>query len=658
MSFQPKATFLVGPTPDYFYLNDLPYLAKLEAPEDVMSYPFSSSFTDCSGAVEWPDAYLGNKAGVGRLYAYETDTLFSQQFPILAEKRLVTYTEGQDNIDTISVWAMNGDLPAGCEAVSSTSFTKLYHTMWGDQSAFCAKETDDYVFVRDDFYPDPVHRSYIDFYRVHDGVESDRVSAIRSSTFDSMTIPPYRTTYDVAYGQYGNYTFLIQTFYEPGQQETAYINLQFSQNSSFSTIYAEYTYQASTYWDGEGNYLYTRVSIPNITLKEVMYARAKRIDKLNGVVVRDSGWSSTWTIDQNSRSDGYSLNGTPGLTPYLVYRTYNENTGIGQKWSVGIYGQQGGADQEPDIVRIQVSATADFATTIYNTTHELTYGVDGWGNNWGTEIFQLSQGTKYARCRYESSDGSVVGPWSTVFEMNGDNPVNQSNYYYFAGYQLVGETNWSGEKAVYIIASNALHKNGHSYVLLFKKRFVYEAQLNTYSHEYGSLYLADYDGDTVILTLVESELEDWFASNMGYLYTLVEFGGKLYAGWDSPAGNDVYSWCDVTDSVIGEVQHVAYPAGIEYPYVVWSTLAVVHGDLRVVCSLDDSSSYIMGIASILSDDPTMKAYSNIKTGYYFAKDIWLESLWFGYENYSSDETGICWLGTAAVSNAIWFVNSI
>lgn len=64
--------------------------------------------------------------------------------------------------------------------------------------------------------------------------------------------------------------------------------------------------------------------------------------------------------------------------------------------------------------------------------------------------------------------------------------------------------------------------------------------------------------------------------------------------------------------------------------------------------------YVMGIANILSADPTMKVYPNIRTGFDFAKDPWLESIWFDYESYDGNETGICWLGNGTQSNAVWF----
>lgn len=64
--------------------------------------------------------------------------------------------------------------------------------------------------------------------------------------------------------------------------------------------------------------------------------------------------------------------------------------------------------------------------------------------------------------------------------------------------------------------------------------------------------------------------------------------------------------------------------------------------------------YVMGIANILSDDPAMKVYPNIKTGYDYTKDPWLGSIWFDYENYDGTETGICWLASGQPSNAIWF----
>jgi hypothetical protein len=64
----------------------------------------------------------------------------------------------------------------------------------------------------------------------------------------------------------------------------------------------------------------------------------------------------------------------------------------------------------------------------------------------------------------------------------------------------------------------------------------------------------------------------------------------------------------------------------------------------------------MGIANILSEDPTMIVYPNIKTGWYYTKDPWLSSIWFDYTAYDWSEYALCWLGNGRQSNAIWFVN--
>jgi hypothetical protein len=71
-----------------------------------------------------------------------------------------------------------------------------------------------------------------------------------------------------------------------------------------------------------------------------------------------------------------------------------------------------------------------------------------------------------------------------------------------------------------------------------------------------------------------------------------------------------------------------------------------------MATLPTDGQYVMGIADILSADPTMKVYPNIKTGYNFTKDPWLGSIWFDY--YGSSETGICWLGSGQ-SNAVWYM---
>ena len=64
-------------------------------------------------------------------------------------------------------------------------------------------------------------------------------------------------------------------------------------------------------------------------------------------------------------------------------------------------------------------------------------------------------------------------------------------------------------------------------------------------------------------------------------------------------------------------------------------------------------AYVLGVADILSADPSMKTYPAIKTGFTYIKDPWLQSLWFDYSDYDGAATGVCWLGQGG-SNSIWF----
>jgi hypothetical protein len=177
------------------------------------------------------------------------------------------------------------------------------------------------------------------------------------------------------------------------------------------------------------------------------------------------------------------------------------------------------------------------------------------------------------------------------------------------------------------------------YVVLGKERKHDEAGVKTY---FGSLWLADYDGTEVHLTVIISEIQDFTPSWWSHT-SIVEFQGKLYADCTATYNTEyLFDWCEITDGIVGTIYHVSIPSGISY--VNWSTIAVIHGGLRVIAGLDDNSSYFLGISDILSDDLTMKTYPDIKVGWYFIVDPWERSIWFDYTDYNGTETGLCWLG--------------
>jgi hypothetical protein len=340
------------------------------------------------------------------------------------------------------------------------------------------------------------------------------------------------------------------------------------------------------------------------------------------------------------------------------------------RWTFFVAGRQGYHDQETDLAHIQVSATEDFAVVLYDDTVPYVYSANGSGfaetldlNWYGYEHDFDYPIVYYARCRNENTGGSIVSEWSNVFEIDGGNDganhVNRTNMQTFSGATLVKETHWLGNEIFYNVSSEAIYKSGHTYVLVGQQRWLYETDSVNRDHTYGSLYLADYDGSAVTLTQIGIEVEDWGTSGSPVHYDVVEFGGKVYAGWYAPANaaTSLYDWCEITGGVVGTIHHVAIPTEATGS-TNWATMAIIYGSLRVIASLDTGTEYVMGIADILSDVPTMKVYPNIKTGYDFTKDPWLGSIWFDYENYDASETAICWLGSGAQTNAIWFVNSI
>lgn len=605
MTFHPKAVFLIGPVGEDDYVSidsyeNQSYLCVPSTGNDINTY--ATTYVDCSGGEAWPDAFLGNKKGLGRLYNWPA-SLDDYHMPLLAENRIVT-------AGSLEVWAMNGDLPAGCEPISSRVFTPPYGTMWGAHPTACAAETDDYRFIRDDFYPSPIHKAYIDIYRVHDGVESERVSAIRSHVYDPMDIPAiWAHFYDIL----DSYAFTWRSQHVIQEGERAKFIMQVSSNSSFpadaTATYEGYLTLVQHWVNGPPYtgwvYDYHEGTIGGWQLpaSQTWYIRCKRHDELiaDPNVFSDSDWSPTITLTPRYRADATPLNEAPGHIPYYCYQDYTAENAK-QEWVPYIAGKTGYHDQNSDLARVQTSATEDFATVLSEHTMTYLWNANGEAhtysltNTWYgyAEIFECDT-VRYARARNENADGSVVSEWSNVFEMDGGNDganhVDRNTYYepYYGG-TLVPETHYDGDYTFYDIASEAVYKDGHTYVLLGRTRWHWDAGSSART-TFGSLYLADYDGSTVELTLLMAEVEDWFVQGSPIHYDIVEFNDKLYAGWYNYPWNQgydttsLYAWCEITDGVVGTINKVLLPA--EYAgYCNWATMAVIHGDLRVVASLD------------------------------------------------------------------------
>jgi hypothetical protein len=202
MNFRPRKVNLLGPLPepDYLYLglsNNKSYLCLAGTGLDINDY--GMPYVDCSGAEEWPTGFLGNRRGAGRLYGWPS-SLVHPHIHLIGEKRVVAIDRlnSNDPDRIFEVWAMNEDLVAGCEPLSSRTFVSPYSTYGTqDDESCCGVAVDDYWIVRNDFHPSDNH-SYADCYRVHDGVESERVGFL-SDVWDPMTIPSMWTHFiDIA----------------------------------------------------------------------------------------------------------------------------------------------------------------------------------------------------------------------------------------------------------------------------------------------------------------------------------------------------------------------------------------------------------------------------------------------------------------------------
>jgi hypothetical protein len=605
-----------------------------------VGYPPQEVFlnaVNCAGSYEWPDVFVGNKQGKERLYV-EGESLSGYNFPLLKENLLVAGA---------NVWSMCGDIPAGCEPKAIYSYIPDYSEHWDGSSGKCGVAENDYRYVVDYFHLDD-HKSYMDFFYVHDGNETNRVS-IKSYEHDPpLDIPAFQTQFNYIIDYY-QFEWRSQHVLQTGEQ--AKMIMQISSSPTFTGTPSQSESYATLvqHWHADpppGQWIYDYHEalfgwfLPTNT---TFYIRCKRHDELisDPNTFTESDWSDTLTIQAADRVDEVLLNNSPAYIPFYCYQHYIEQR---HYWSVFVQGKQGRDDQNADLIRLQISESSDFATIYNEFTWNLDFGVNGYvTGGYGKSYTFINPKIYYARCRYETSDGVTLGAWSNVFSMDGGNEganhVDRSNYFSGIGITVVTETHWTGDLIEYLVVSNPYYKNGHVYVVLGKERKHDEAGVKTY---FGSLWLADYDGTEVHLTVIISEIQDFTPSWWSHT-SIVEFQGKLYADCTATYNTEyLFDWCEITDGIVGTIYHVSIPSGISY--VNWSTIAVIHGGLRVIAGLDDNSSYFLGISDILSDDLTMKTYPDIKVGWYFIVDPWERSIWFDYTDYNGTETGLCWLG--------------
>jgi hypothetical protein len=603
MSFAPRAVFLIGPDSGYNSIDghyNESYLCIPWVDHDLSTE--NIGYVDCSGGETWPDAIFGNRRGLGKLYPWPAH-LDNPHIQLLAENRVVSIESNEPN-QLFEVWSMVGDIPAGCEPISSTTFTSPNWAFTLNQGeSFCGVETGDYRAIRDEFHQSD-HKSYIDFYRIHDGVESERVG-IRSYFYDSMRTPVFETSF-LGIRDFYTFTFRSQHVLQAGEQAKYICEVSTSPTFVAGTITSSEGYMSLVYDYHEASISWW------VPASGTWYIRFKRHDELiaDPTLFTDSGWSNTITVNPRERTDETPLNGSPAWIPYYCYQDYDA-TYEKQHWAVYAYGD--GADQEADIVRIQTSTSEDFATVLHEDIISYFYSVRGTSyvlsefvHGYGFGYIWDNDGTVYyARCRNENTDGSVVGPWSNVFSMDGGNdganhvdrineaePHNPPN----DGIVRVPETHWLGEQTTYHVESESIYEAGHTYVLLSKQRNVYDTQSVICDHFFGSSWLADYDGSTVTLSVIDAEVESAWFLNQFNRCDIVKFGGKIYAGWMTPSirsdANNMYEWCEITGGVVGTISHIPLPAEIDPTLgsADWVTMAVIHGDLRVVASLHTGNS--------------------------------------------------------------------
>ena len=647
MSFNPVT--LYGPVSDYVSLPKGDKNQSCIGFANLNASPIGlvPSAVNCAGEDEYPNLYFGNAASKARLYASSGDPLSQYNFPLLSEKRLVA----QDaDTQTFTEWAMNGDLMAGCEAVATYAYVPDYELHFNGDTGICGVAENDYRKIADYFHTD-VHMSYLDCFRIHDGDESARVS-LRSYTYDTMNVPSYYTLFEDILD---SYTLTWRSDGSPASGYRAMMTVQESSTPGFNPGTITYTdpYEMSDL----GGYCESIVVWPT-PASTTRYFRAKRRDELiaDPTTYTETGWSTPFSVSPRERTDSLKLNGSPAATPYYCDLVYNA-AGRQHRWYVGIDVEGGDENQDADLVRIQVASDSAFSTVLDTDAHTITWYANG--ESYGIVEFKYDLPVStlgYARCRYENADGSVVGPWSNVFTMDGSsdgaNAVSRSNKYNHGG-DIVPETHWTGDRIIYYLRSNPLYKDGHVYVVLGRNRQHNEAGTLT---DFGSLYLADYTATTVTLSLVVSEIADWDTMPTAIYGTpphtdLIEVGGKLYADCTS-SESDFFDWCEVTGGTVGTIYHVSYPTGVTAH--LWVTIGNIHGTAMAVASLDTGSAFEMGLAP-LSGDTIMVAYPTIQTGYYFVKDPWLNSLWYDSSNYDSSITAICWLGSGVQSNAVWYM---
>lgn len=646
MNFSPVT--LYGPVADFVYLP------KGDKNQSCIGFVYFNgspislvpAAVNCAGEDEYPNLYFGNTSTKARIYAGTDDPLAQYNFPLLSVNKLVAHnTETQ----VLTEWAMNGDLMAGCEPSATYAYVPDYELHFNGDTGMCGVAANDYRKVADYWHAD-VHKSYLDCFHIHDGDESARVS-LRSYTYDTMDIPEYRTEFNDILDYY------TTTWKSDGSSASGYrpmLIVQVSTSATFASGVLESDPQEMADTEGTCEGLigwHLRASV-------TWYVRAKRRDELiaDPTVFTDTGWSTAFSISPRYRTDAVKLNGAPSLVPYscsVDYIAASEQ----HRWWVEVSPKAERENQDADLVRIQVASNNGFTTIFDDDTHTIVWMFNGESTGWASFQEDLTAGTVYyARCRYENADGSVVGPWSNVFTMDGGNDganhVNRSNFYYYSG-TVATETHWTGDRVVYYLRSNPLYKDGHVYVVLGRNRQHNEAGTLT---DFGSLWLADYGDTAVTLSLIVDEITDWDTMPTAMYGTpphtdVIEVGGKLYADCTSSVST-FFDWCEITGGTVGTIRHVSYPTGVTAH--LWVTIGNIHGSAMAIASLDTGSAFEMGLAP-LSGDTTMVAHPSIRTGYYFVKDPWLHSLWYDASNYDGSVTAICWLGSGVQSNAVWYM---
>lgn len=144
------------------------------------------SVVDCTGGSGDAHLFVGDSSK-GRIIPWLTMTDDIDTDPnFVATDR--TYIAGLKN-----VWAMNGNMPAGCEAMGTISYASSrvtrYLSDWASYNeAACGASKDDFWRVQE-AYNAADRLSYLDFVHVVSGSETQRYSALRSYLWSTMQVP-------------------------------------------------------------------------------------------------------------------------------------------------------------------------------------------------------------------------------------------------------------------------------------------------------------------------------------------------------------------------------------------------------------------------------------------------------------------------------------